>query len=59
MSIFFNSVKLNELPPDWERAVNSHVILLLVKTCLSIFPFDVWDKLWVLYRPVPEVSLRI
>ena len=27
--------------------------------CLSIFPFDVWDKLWVLIRSVPEVSLLI
>ena len=21
------------------------------------FPFDVWDRFWVLIRPVPEVSL--
>ena len=27
--------------------------------CLSIFPFDVWDKHWVLIRSVPEVSLLI
>ena len=27
--------------------------------CLSIFPSDVWDKLWVLIRSVPEVSLLI
>ena len=27
--------------------------------CLSIFPFDVWEKLWVLIRSVPEVSLLI
>ena len=24
---------------------------------LFIFPFDIWDKLWVLIQPVPEVSL--
>ena len=30
------------------------VILLFVKICLSVFPFDVWDKLWVLIRPVPR-----
>ena len=29
-------------------------MLLFVKICLSIFPFDVWDKLWVLIRQVPE-----
>ena len=27
--------------------------------CLSIFAFDVWDKLWVLTRSVPDVSLLI
>ena len=27
--------------------------------CLSIFPFDAYDKLWVLIRPVPEVSLLV
>ena len=37
----------------------SLVILLFVKMCLSIFSFDVWDKLWVLIRSVPEVSLLI
>ena len=26
---------------------------------LFIFPFDVWDTLWVLIRPVPEVALLI
>ena len=30
-----------------------------VGMCLSIRPFDVWDKLWVLIRSVPEVSLLI
>ena len=34
----------------------SPVILLFVGMCLSIFPFDIWDKLWVLIRSVPEVS---
>ena len=29
------------------------------KKCLSIFPFDVWDKLWVRILPVHEVSLLI
>ena len=35
----------------------SSVILLFVKICLSVFPFGVWDGLWVLIRSVPEVSL--
>ena len=35
------------------------VILLFVGMCLSIFPFDVGNKLWVLMRSVPEVSLLI
>ena len=29
---------------------------VFVKICLSIFPFNVWDGLWVQIRPVPEVS---
>ena len=33
------------------------MILLFVKICLPIFPFDVWDKLLVLIRPVPGVFL--
>ena len=37
----------------------SPVIFLFVGMCLSIFPFHVWDKLWVLFRSVPEVSLLI
>ena len=37
----------------------SPVILLFVGRCLSIFPFDVWDKLWVLILSVPEISLLI
>ena len=41
------------------RLIISSVILLFVKICLFIFPFDVWDKFWVLIRPVPEVSLFI
>ena len=39
--------------------VLSFVIFLFVKICLSIFPFDVWDRLWVLIRPVPEVSFLL
>ena len=41
--LLFNLVKLTELPLVWERAANSayHVISLLVKICLFIFPFDV------------------
>ena len=57
MSDLFGSVKMAELPPVWESL--SPVILLFVGMCLSIFPFDVWDKLWVLIRLVPEVSLLI
>ena len=37
----------------------SPVILLFVGMCLSIFSFDVWDKLWVRIRSVPGVSLLI
>ena len=37
----------------------SPVILLFVEMCLSIVPFDVWDKLWVLIRSVSEVSSLI
>ena len=56
-----NSVKVNELPPVWERAANStsSVIPFFVKICLPILPFNVWDKLWLLIRPVPEVSLLL
>ena len=32
----------------------SSVIVLFVTKYL-FFPFDVWDKLWVLIRSVPEV----
>ena len=46
----FGKVLLLGLPP---------VMLLFVTICLSIFPFDVWDKLWVLIRSVPEVSFII
>ena len=63
VSNLFNSVKITELPPVWERAANSayHLIFkfYFVKIYLSIFPFDVWDKLWLLIRPVPEVSSLI
>ena len=31
----------------------------IVQIGLSSFPFTVWDKLWVLIRPVLEVSLLI
>ena len=30
-----------------------------VKMCSSVFHFDVWDRLGVLIRSVPEVSLHI
>ena len=52
---FIKSSKGIELPSVWERAV----ILLFVKIRLSIFPFDVWNGLWVQIRPVPEVSLLL
>ena len=47
------------LTSAWGRAANSanYLFFVCVKICLSIFPNDVWDKLWVLIRPVPEVSL--
>ena len=69
MSYLFNSVKVTELSPVVERGAtclgNScflglpSVILLFVKICLAIFPFDVWDTLWVLIRPDLEVSLPL
>ena len=37
----------------------NRLISLFVGMPLSIFPFDVWDKLWVLIRSVPEESLLI
>ena len=56
-------MKLTELPPVWERVANSayHLLFLclFVKICLIIFPFDVQDKVWVLIRPVPEISLLV
>ena len=45
----FNSVKVNEFPPLWERAANSAYHLLfhcMFIVCLSIVSFDVLDKLW-------------
>ena len=60
MSKLFTSVNVTELPPVWVRVANSSsVTLLFVEICLSIFPFDVWDKIGVLSRPVPEVSLLL
>ena len=62
MSNLFNSVKVTEFPLNMGKSCLlglSPIILLSVKICLSIFPFDVWDKLWVLTRPVPEVALVI
>ena len=58
MCNLFNLVKVTELShgKSW-LLVLSLVILLLVKICLSIFPFDVWDKLLVVIWPVPEVTL--
>ena len=53
----FTSVKVKELPTVCERAATSachHVVVFNI--CLSIFPFDVKDKLWVLIRPVLGVS---
>ena len=35
------------------------MILLFVEMFLSVCLFDVWDRLWVLIRSVPEVSLLI
>ena len=32
---------------------------LFVKICLFVVPFDVWDGLWVLIRPVPEEFLLL
>ena len=58
LCVQFISVKVTELPPVWER-VAYLAYHQFVKICLSIFPFDVWDKLWILIRPVPVVSLLI
>ena len=62
MSNSFNSAKVAELPPVWERAAElglSSVTLLFVTIHLSVFTFDVWDGLWNLIRPVPEVYLLL
>ena len=56
---FIYLAKVTELSPVWEGSANSalsSVILLFVEICLSVFPFDVWDRLWILIRPVPGVS---
>ena len=47
MSNLFNSLKVTQLTPVWERVALdlSSVILLFVKIRLSIFPFDVRDNL--------------
>ena len=45
---------ITELLPVPERAANP-AYHLFVKICLSVFPFDVWDGLWVLIWSVPEV----
>ena len=42
--LLFNSVKVTELPPDWERAANSAYRLLfrcVIRYVCPIFPFDV------------------
>ena len=60
MSITFNLVKVTEFLLFGEKELLtrlSSVIPLFVKICLFIFPFNVWDKLSVLIRPVPELSL--
>ena len=40
---------------------NNYSQLIIKKTFerrhLSVFPFYIWDGLWGLIRPVPEVSL--
>ena len=56
----FILVKLIKLPPVWKRAANSaYHLLFRCLLRLFIFPFDVWDKLWILIRPDPEVSLLV
>ena len=57
MSNSFNSAKVTEWLPVGERAANS--AYHLVKICLSVFLFDIWDGLCVLIRSVPEVSLLL
>ena len=57
MSDLFGSVKMAEFGKELlTRLVSCNCF---VGMCLSIFLFDVWDKLWVLIRSVPEVSLLI
>ena len=50
---------IESVSEDFPSYSLSSVILLFVKICLSIFSFDVWDRLWVRIRPVPEVPLLI
>ena len=54
----FNTVKLTELPPVGKELLTRLIICYFVVS-LFIFPFDVWDKLWVLIRSVPVVSLPV
>ena len=59
MSNLFNSVKVLML---FGKEVLTRLITfncIIFNICLSMFPFHVWDKLWVLIRPIPEVSLVI
>ena len=63
--LFCSSISVVMLTPQGSPCITTRcngllpVILLFVKIGLSIFSFDVWDKLWVLIRPVPEVALLI
>ena len=65
MSNLFNSIKVTELLSVWKRAANLVYlfIYLFIYFCLlryacSFFPLNL-DKLKVLIRPVPELSLQI
>ena len=62
VSNLFNLVKETELPLIGNKLLTRHItcnFFLVCQMCSSIFPFYVWDKLWVLIQSVPEVSSQI
>ena len=56
VSKLFILVWVTQLPLVGQRATNSPVTLLFRMMRLSVFPFDIWDKPWVLIRSVPKAS---
>ena len=59
MSSLFNLIQVTELPPVGKELLTQLITcnFIVREDMLSIFPSDVWDKLWLLIQPVPEVSV--